>query len=76
MNEPTERHSDLLYGVPAIARFLRLRERQARHRIDNGTIPTFRLDGTICARESTLNAWLAEREAAARQGAAPAGREG
>ena len=67
MDDPTPRQSDLLYGVPAIARFLRLRERQARHRIDNGTIPTFRLDGTICARESSLNAWLAEREAAARR---------
>lgn len=60
-----ERHSDLLYGVPAIARYLRIRERQARHRIDAGTIPTFRVDGTICARERTLDAWLAEREAEA-----------
>lgn len=63
---PAEHDSaNLLYGVPAIAKFLRLRERQVRHRIDAGTIPTFRLDGTICARESTLNAWLAKREAAA-----------
>lgn len=62
------RQSDLLYGVPAIAAFLRMRERQCRHRIDKKTIPTFRLEGTICSRESTLTAWLAEREAEAQRG--------
>lgn len=71
MSQPADRQpsrqSDLLYGVPAIGRYLRIRERQARHRIEAGTIPTFRMDGTICARESSLDAWLAEQEASARK---------
>lgn len=69
MTDPPERHAGLLYGVPAIAKYLRLRERQCRHRIDAGIIPTFKFagTGTICARESTLDAWLAEQEAAAQK---------
>lgn len=62
-----EPESDLLYGVPAIARHLGLKVPQARHLADKGAIPTFKLPGNknICARRSTLSAWLAEREAAA-----------
>lgn len=56
---------DLLYGVPAIAAFLGIRGRQAKHRVSTGEIPTFRIGESICARRSTLNTWLAEREAAA-----------
>jgi hypothetical protein len=55
-------NSDLLYGVPAIAAFLGLRTKQARHRISDGTIPSFRIGGTICARRSSLAAWLEECE--------------
>lgn len=60
----TGRHSDLLYGVQAIADYLRMPRRTAQHRIDQGQIPTFRLDparqkgGTICAREAVLDRWL------------------
>ena len=50
--------------MKAIAGFLQLPARAAQHRIDQGVIPTFRLGGSICARRSTLNAWLAEQEAA------------
>ena len=50
--------SDLLYGVPAIAAFLGFRERQARHHIEEGRIPTFRMGSIICSRRSVLNAWL------------------
>lgn len=62
---PTD--ADLLYGVKPIAAFLGIRERQARHLIDAKKLPTFSFPGSsiICARRSTLNAWLAEREAAA-----------
>jgi len=61
---------DFLYGAPAIAAALGLSTRQARHLSDTGAIPTFKLPGNkiICARRSTLNAWLAEREAEARKG--------
>lgn len=61
----TENDADLLYQVPAIAKFFGMTEKQARHRIERGEIPTFRMGGTICARRSTLTAWLAAQEARA-----------
>lgn len=69
MSENAE--SDLLYGVPAIAAYLGLTEKQARHRIEAGSIPTFKMPGTrtVCARRSSLTAWLAELEASAKGGA-------
>ena len=55
---------DLLYGVPAIAEYLGLAVRQARHLCEVGRVPTFKLGNKIiCARRSTLSRWLAEREA-------------
>ena len=55
---------DLLYGVPAIAEFLGVRVRQARHLCESGRLPTFKLGSQkICARRSTLWRWLAEQEA-------------
>ena len=64
--------SDLLYGVPAIAAFLGLRTKQARHRIAAGTIPVFRIGDTICARRTSLANWLAECEAKAVAAPTPA----
>lgn len=58
--------ADLLYGVPAIAAFLELREKQVRNRIEQGAIPSFKLGRTVCARRTTLRAWIAEQEAAGR----------
>ncbi len=58
------KHSDLLHGVAAIAKFLNLRERQARHHIAEGRIPTFTLGRRVCARKSSLLRWLDEQEAA------------
>lgn len=62
--------ADLLYGVPAIAKFLHLTTRQVYHLKDTGALPTFTLgdNGKICARRSTLNLWLVEQEAKARCG--------
>jgi hypothetical protein len=57
--------SDLLYGAPAIAGYLGLTEKQARHRIEAGNIPAFKIGGTVCARQSSLSTWLANLEAAA-----------
>lgn len=54
--------ADLLYGVKAIGQFLGLTRPQAQHRIDEGTIPTFRMGSTICARRTSLRTWLAECE--------------
>ena len=54
--------ADLLYGVPAIADYLGLTQHQARHNIDKGRIPTFRMGAIICARKSSLVRWLDEQE--------------
>ena len=68
----TPERSDLLHGVKAIAAFLNMGARVAQHRIDKGEVPTFKLGKNICARRSTLNAWLAGCEAKAREEAARA----
>lgn len=58
----TEKETDLLYGVPAIAEHLGLREKQCRSRIEAKQIPTFKIGGTLCSRKSTLKTWLDEQE--------------
>ena len=62
----SEPSADLLYGVPAIAEFLGLKVRQARHQRETGRLPTFKLGNIICARKTSLMAFLADQEAAAR----------
>lgn len=54
--------ADLLYGAPAISDFLRLRERQTRHLIEKGFIPTFKIGKTVCASRSALSSYLREQE--------------
>ncbi|MER2249519.1 DNA-binding protein [Methylorubrum podarium] len=68
--EPVTENSDILYRVAAIAAFLGMPEKATRHRVEAGEIPTFRIGRTVCARRSTLNTWLAEREATGREGKA------
>ena len=58
--------ADLLYGVPAIAEHLSLRERQVYHLISKGNLPSFKIGGKVCCRRSSLDQWLADQEAAAR----------
>ncbi len=70
--EPHEDTADLLYGVPAIAAYLNIRQRQAYHLIDKAGLPSFKLAGKVCARRGTLAKWLAEREAADQPAAGPA----
>ncbi len=48
----------LLYGVPQIAAYLGIKERQARHQIREGRIPTFRLGKVICTREKEVETWI------------------
>ena len=62
IKDDTVTNGDLLYGVPAIADFLGLRVRQARHQCETGRVPTFKLGQIICGRRSTLWRWLAEQE--------------
>ena len=54
---------EILTGAKAIGRFLGLSTRQVFHRVEDGTLPTFRMGKNICARPSTLLAWIAEQEA-------------
>lgn len=59
--------ADLLYGVPAIAKYLGIRDRQARHSCETGRIPTFRIGSIICARKSDVDAWIANLAAGTRK---------
>jgi hypothetical protein len=61
---------DLLYGMPAIAEFLKIRPRQAYHLAETG-MPTFKLGKKTCARKSALSKWLAEQERLAKEPPAP-----
>lgn len=62
-----EATADLLTGMQAIADFLKIGRRTAYHLSYFEGMPTFKLAGKVCARPTALNAWLAEREAAARK---------
>ena len=62
VSDGTVRAGDLLYGVSAIAKFLGVEVRQARHQCESGRLPTFKLGQIICGRRSTLWRWLAEQE--------------
>jgi len=62
MPSPDVRPSDLLYGLDAIAAFLRMKKRSVKYRAQLGEIPTFKIGRTVCARERTLASWLAQRE--------------
>ena len=52
---------DLLYGVPAIANFLGIGVRHARHLCEMDRVPTFKLGSMICSRKSALSRWLDEQ---------------
>ncbi|GLS48933.1 hypothetical protein [Methylobacterium gnaphalii] len=60
---------DLLSGYEDIGKHLRQTPRQAKHLAEIGASPIFKLPGSsiVRARRSTLDAWLADREAAARR---------
>lgn len=64
----TDLSTDLLRGADKIAEFMfgdtKLR-RQVYHLSERKNLPVFRLGSTICARKSTLLAWIAEQERAA-----------
>ena len=62
--------SDILHGYKEVGAFLRMTPKQIEHRVRAGEVPHFKLGRTVCARRSTLNAWLADQEAASRGDAA------
>ena len=53
--------STILYGVPAIAKWLGLTQKQTRHRVQRGQIPSFRIGSTICCTTTILTMWLGEQ---------------
>ena len=56
---------DIMYGVEAIAAFMGLQPRQVYHL--QKRLPVFKMGATICARKSTLLAWIAAQEGRAGQ---------
>lgn len=63
------RPPDVLKGAGAIAEFLfgsRARRREVYYLAEKSCLPVFKLGAMICARRSTLEAWIVRQE---RQGA-------
>lgn len=55
---------DILRGAEEISRYLGFPRRSIYHAASRGNIPVFRLGDIVCARKSTLTAWIAEQERA------------
>lgn len=64
----TDLSSDILRGADQIAEFMfgdaKMR-RQIYHLAEKKKLPHFRMGNILCARRSTLLAWIAEQEKAA-----------
>lgn len=61
----TDLSSDLLRGADKIADFMfgdTKRRRQVYHLAERKNLPVFRLGSTICARKSTIMAWISDQE--------------
>lgn len=54
--------ADLLRGADAIATFLGFPRRAVYHAVSRGHLPSFKVGETICARRSTLTAWIVDQE--------------
>ena len=62
---PTILSDDLLLGAGAIAEFMfgdNRKRRQVYHLAQTNKLPVFKLGATICARRSTLVAWIEAQE--------------
>lgn len=62
-----ERDADILHGYAAIGAYMGLSEDTARNRAITQQMPVVRDGRRVWIRRATLDAWLAEREAAARK---------
>ncbi len=60
-----ELKDDILRGADAIATYLGFPRRAVYHAVAKGHLPHFRIGETVCARKSTLTAWIEAQEAAA-----------
>ena len=69
MNDNSPLAADILRGAAAIADFLGFERRAVYHACSKGSLPTFRIGETVCARKSTLLAWILAQETAGTQAA-------
>jgi len=60
---PKERKFRVLTGIKAIADYLGIKERQARHWQEHKRIPTFTMGDQVCARDIDLDDAMAKRVA-------------
>lgn len=68
MTDTTDLSNDILEGADQIASFLYCdpkKRSKVYPLVENKRLPTFKIGKTICARKSTLLAWIAEQEQAA-----------
>lgn len=56
---------DILRGADAIAAYLGFPRRAVYHAVSKGNLPHFRVGELVCARRSTLAAWIESQERAA-----------
>jgi hypothetical protein len=62
---------DVIYGAIGIANFLfgdSKKKRKVYYLVDKYELPVFRMGTGICARKSTLEAWMAAQEASSIKG--------
>jgi len=59
--ERTPRTSDLLFGVPNIARFVGVSTRQVKYLIESKGLPTFKLGKQLCSTRTGVNRWIQGR---------------
>lgn len=57
--------ADLLRGADAIAEYVGFPRRAVYHAVAKNHLPHFRIGETVCARKSTLTAWISEQESKA-----------
>ncbi|MGN6487247.1 MAG: helix-turn-helix transcriptional regulator [Devosia sp.] len=62
MEHANDNTADLLLGAHAIAAYLGITRRQTYRLVYDGIAPTFKVGGTVAARKSSLQKWMAEAE--------------
>jgi excisionase family DNA binding protein len=53
---------DMLRGADKIAEYLGMERRQIYHLSEKTRLPVFKIGATLCARKSTLMAWIVAQE--------------
>ena len=53
---------EILTGIQAIAKFLDVTDRQAKHWAYEGRVPTFKVGATVCATRAELREWLKHQQ--------------